>query len=548
MSNCDIITSPITFLGASVLSFNSSLGLGSSESTLNVDLIEDCETDPPQKFQPKVGTIGVGAPVLFKAGIFEFGGVLTNWTVSQGGSGKTFNAKVSDPRQLLENCVVITDSYLGTPLKSNNYFNVYNEMEGQVLNGNCNVFGASLSSERGTPYKKVIESLIRMDPTIYSPTGYTFSVDFTTFPQNLPEYYRISGPSITILGLLQDVCDVMGFEFYVYMDIGFTPSLVPKGIIKIGLIDLKTPPSSFSNIVCAYDSYATDLSYGQELRNEVTKTVIFGEYQHYLSEVTKFNYFFGEDLYGNTYLPVVPYKYDACGFWIKKKVDSLNLSLRKPLPSNGPYTLHELDIRAAMASQDLWRERVMSDSINGSFNAAVRNNWPESRTDHRGILETLKNRSDSLQASQDANPTVDAANNPNGGARAGNKPSYIEDLDRVWNFVKSLGDTYYGKQFITPLNQKICYKQNADNPAEILFSDIPTNAGGWVDGDQDVLGLADPELEFFRENDGRISCFALFNLEGNFQELPPDKSGTIGQSAAEGPYVGDVNTPTNPFV
>jgi hypothetical protein len=42
MSNCKIISEPIRFLGATVLSFNSTLGLGSSESTLNVDLIEDC--------------------------------------------------------------------------------------------------------------------------------------------------------------------------------------------------------------------------------------------------------------------------------------------------------------------------------------------------------------------------------------------------------------------------------------------------------------------------------------------------------------------------
>ena len=179
MSNCDIIYAPLKFLGATVLSFNTNLGLGSSESTLNVDLIEDCEDN--DSFMPNDGTILVGAPVYFNAGAFLFGGVLTNWTISQGPSGKTFNAKVVDPRQLLENTIVIVDSYVGTPIQTTNYFNVYAGYESEVLNGNCNVFGTSKSSERGMPYRKIIEKLQQMNPTICSPTGYQFTIDFSSF-------------------------------------------------------------------------------------------------------------------------------------------------------------------------------------------------------------------------------------------------------------------------------------------------------------------------------------------------------------------------------
>ena len=109
----DIVTTPLKFLNATVLSFNTSLGLGGSESTLNVDLIEDCEADPPDQFLPAYNLIEVGAPVYFSTCLqdqdsidcFTFGGVLTSWTVNQGGSGKTYNTKVSDPRQLLENTI-----------------------------------------------------------------------------------------------------------------------------------------------------------------------------------------------------------------------------------------------------------------------------------------------------------------------------------------------------------------------------------------------------------------------------------------------------------
>ncbi|NBT09309.1 MAG: hypothetical protein EBS98_11025, partial [Chitinophagia bacterium] len=253
MSNCNIIDGPLKFLGATVLSFNSSLGLGSSESTLNVDLIEDC--DNGDLFLPSNDLIFVGAPVYFIAGAFNFGGVLTNWTINQGASGKTFNIKAVDPRQLLENTIIVTDSYIGDPIRGLNYFNVYAFWENSVLNGNCVAFGSSLSGERGIPYQKVIQALTNMDPTIYSPTGYAYRVDFGTFPTNLPEYYRVSGPAISILQLLQDVCDIMGYDFYVNLNYG--------EIITIGLIDLKIPPASFGSIIDAYDGIATELSYGQ---------------------------------------------------------------------------------------------------------------------------------------------------------------------------------------------------------------------------------------------------------------------------------------------
>ena len=87
-----------------------------------------------------------------------------------------------------------------------NYFNVYTYWEGAILQGNCRVFGESWGGERGMPYGKVITALKNMAPIIYSPTGYPFTIDFNSFPNGLPEYYRVSGPGVSLLQLLQDVC------------------------------------------------------------------------------------------------------------------------------------------------------------------------------------------------------------------------------------------------------------------------------------------------------------------------------------------------------
>lgn len=499
-----VVNQPIKFLGATVLSFNTTIGYGASqESTLSVELIEDCEAG--DSFTLKDGIISVGAPVYFIAGIFEFGGVITNWTSKQGASGKTYSVSITDPRQLLENTTVIVDTFLGTPLQTNNYFNVYAGYETNVNNGDCSVFGTSLSSERGMPYQKVINKLSTMNPIIYSPTGYEFGINFNSFPTNLPEYYRVNGPAVSLLQMLQDVCDVLGYDFFVYLN--------SNNVIQIGLVDLHAPPSSFSYIINQYNGYATNLSYGQELRNEKTRSLMFGEKQHYLSVVTKFNHYFGEDLYGTEYVPVIPFVYNDYGFWISKKIDSVNSTLKFPLPSNGPFTISEADIKAAMSSRAEFEDRVFNPDIPGTFNAAVR----------QAFNNFLNNNGDASWASYLAGTNVppedryraycDFSGNPSRPAAERNKPTYVEDIDKLHDFIANLGQTYYGKQFVAQLNQRICYYAG-ENFQERIYSDTPTTAGGWVDYGIPVLGLSDPELSSFREDDGRIRCFAYFDTSG----------------------------------
>jgi hypothetical protein len=516
------LTEPLRFLKSTVLSFNASLGLGSQESTLNVDLVDDC--DPAVKsiagfFQPinEPTLVMVGAPVYFPDNTgqmpFSFGGVLTNWTVQQSSSGKTYNVKVSDPRQLLENTIVILDSYIRPPVKAINYFNVYAHFEKDVaLSANCNVFGTSRSNERGMPYSKIIEALIAIDPTICSPTGYNYKIDFATFPgisggRAVPDWYRVAGPSITILQLLQDICDVLAYDFYVEL-IRFGG----QNMIRVGLVDLQSPPSSFNAIVSAYNGSATDLSYGQELRNEKTKMVLFGEQVHYLSKVDSFEYFFGEDFNPakNILEPIVPYKTDECGFWIKKRIESLNVSLNKPLPNNGPYEISEMDIRTAMGSHEMWKNRAFDKNTKGSFNEALKTNWPELVSDRQSMLQTFVNFGGAAAVA------VDAANSNqlNQAELKSNDNKTVEDLEKVRGFLSNLGSTYYGKQFFAKLNQKICWYRDGDEEnTEVYYSDVPTGAGGWVDNGP-VIGLDDPDLGFFRQDDYRVNCFARFTIQG----------------------------------
>jgi hypothetical protein len=507
----------LKFLGASVLSFNSNLGIGSgSESTLTVELVEDC--DEGDIFQPNIGTVEVGYPVYFDTttvgATFMFGGVLTNWTKNRSSGGDTFSATVTDPRQLLQNVSVVVDSYLGSPVNgNNNYVNAYAYFEGDVLNGNCAVFGDSFSNERGMPYGKVIEALTAINPTVYAPTGYGYTVNWASLPGGLPEYYRVAGPQ-TLLQLIQDVCDATGNMFYCY--------LMPGDIINIGLIDLKVAPTSFSAIIDEFDGYATELSYGQELRNDVTKAVIFGEYQHYLTYINDFKFYFGEDLDTNTgeYYPVVGENGTNNLFWINKKITDLNSQLIVPFANDGPYEFCELELLAAQAGREMWMMYTFcNNAVNGAneFSDLVKTRY----TDNSENIKTLLNN---LVAAYDATPDPEKktslAKNFITRIRSAREANVLQltqedqhDLDTIYNFVLNLANTYYGKQFLCPLNEKIC-GYFGDDFQEKIFSSVPTSAGGWVEQNEPLIGLSDPDLGLFRSDDNRVTSFALFTLDG----------------------------------
>jgi hypothetical protein len=176
----------------------------------------------------------------------------------------------------------------------------------------------------------------------------------------------------------------------------------------------------------------------------------------------------------------------------------------------------------------MWIARVSISDIPGSFNAAVRNKFPlivdGGQKNIRNII--LKWLNDVAGV----NPISDAGILKKNLADI-NSFETMTQLEIIHNWIKQLGTTYYGKQFLSPLNQKICYYQPYDDPfAERVFSDVPTKEGAWVDDGVPVLGLSDPELSTFREEDNRIGCFALFNDSGENDSVDPPTgaNSTIG--------------------
>jgi hypothetical protein len=502
MTECVSCIGECEFLGCSVLGFNGTIGWGTQESSVNIDLIEyQC---PPNEIQIFQGTNLIGYPVYFLCGDFFFGGLLQNWTYTQNSGGKTYNARVVDPRQILEQCVLITDTYAGPPVRSLNYFDVYGYFEEDVyLNKNCSLFGTAEVTERGMPYTKIMEALRNMNPTICTPVGANLVIDWSTFDIPVPQYFKIAGPSITILQLISDICDEAGYDFFV--------TLEPGNIVRIYPVSLKRYDPIEDNLFFGFDNII-DFSYGKELRITKTRNLLFGEQQHYLDVIPaedNFEFYFGE--HPVTKQPITPYKRQYGQFWVNIDIRKLNVTLVMPLPVDY-LDICEYDIRTAMHSAESfwsWTENTNTVSELGKF---IQSTYGTLYTADNMIAAADKSAVNVLNAVSDI---ASIANSDRAKSNILNWPPIAEDKQKIHEWIAELGRTYYGRQYLVKLKEKVCIRPHPEEFGEKMYTDTPTNDGGWVEPGIPVLGLDDPELDMFRTDDSRVGAMALFSASGD---------------------------------
>jgi hypothetical protein len=143
------------FMGCSVESFSVSVGLNEQQGELSVQLVEDCASVPdggnPKIFWdgylnqqytygPDPGFInpGVGSPVYFRMGNFEFSGILQAWTKKDSVDGRPkYSVVIVDPRQILDGAQLIIGNYSGGVGSCYNLINVFGFMEKFGENAVC---------------------------------------------------------------------------------------------------------------------------------------------------------------------------------------------------------------------------------------------------------------------------------------------------------------------------------------------------------------------------------------------------------------------------
>ena len=560
-TQCQQCTGQCVFLGCSVVGFNGSIGWNTQESTVNVDLVEvQCDIDGTgQPSQVFTGTDLIGFPVYFNCGSFFFGGLLQNWTYTSNSGGRTYNAKVADPRQILEQATLIIDTYAGPPVRTLNYFNVYGFYEEQVyLNKDCSKFGDAEVTERGMPYNKIIEALKAMNPVVCTPTGANLTIDWSTFNVPVPDYFKIAGPSITILQLIADICDEAGYDFFV--------TLEPGDIIRIYPVSMKQYDPIEDNLFFGFDN-VIDFSYGKELRITKTRNLLFGEQQHYLDIIYgdstynptdaakaqyifdgvrgvkislpaidtsdpgnpgNFEFYFGEDPL--TKLPITPYQRKNGQFWVNLDIRKLNVTLIVPFPVDR-MNICEYDIRSAMQGYDAFWSWTCNDKTPSELGKAMQQNWGHNFS-VGAVLERAEKSSVTL-----AQALADICAVANSDRAKGNLHSYppvLEELKKVHEWIAELGRTYYGRQYLVKLKEKVCIRPHPETYGEKMYTDTPTNDGGWVEPGIPVLGLPDPELDMFRTDDSRVGPLALFHVSGECYAYSGDGGGEYAYTLGSG--------------
>ncbi len=255
--------SQVKFLGASIVGYNSSVGWNNQESKLDITLVEDFRNG--DSFEVPI----VGEPKEFKYEGFTFGGLIQSVARNDNSGGSPiYTITMVDPRSLLGGVKVILGDYSGQTGGVPNIINVFGYYESVA-------FGGSGSNGGGISWSKIKKALIDL---IYNKTasnyggqisykGFNYRINFDNLP-SLPEYFRISG-DVSILDILQQVCDTGGCDYFV--------NLVDGDTIKVYTISrINIPDTGAIGRFITETPGAVAKSIGNDMVNDVCGKFLVG--------------------------------------------------------------------------------------------------------------------------------------------------------------------------------------------------------------------------------------------------------------------------------
>ena len=255
-----------TLLGATLLSFRSSIGWNSKGSEFTAQLINDPTNG--DNFTP----VTIGTPVYFSLGAFTFNGVLSKYTSDQSRQGDpVFSIVVKDPTHILDFCKIILSDYKLSVSGIFNLFNVYGYWESTGY-GNAHV------NDSGMPWQLIqssITNICNSSPSAFggpiSYQGQTYSIDLSALPP-LPQYFRVNGNArgISILDFIQICCDAANYDFIITLvSTTITLVTVPRlNSYPLGTLSTAINTTFAGNVIRS--------SYGLEERPETTSQFLIG--------------------------------------------------------------------------------------------------------------------------------------------------------------------------------------------------------------------------------------------------------------------------------
>ncbi len=253
-----------TFLGASIRSFNASLGWQNQVSQVSVSLVED-RKNFDQFIDPLEGT-----PAIFNYSGWVFQGIVQSTKLIGNESGNpVYEVILIDPREILDGVGLIIDSYNGTVNSVPNLVNVFGFLE------NSNGFGGSQVNEAGMPWKLIRDNATKIINNTVSTyggpmllKGFEYEIDISELP-NIPSSYRVAGEVVSMMDFVNDICTAGGHDFFF--------SLVNRTITLVTINRNQDPTrDSIAKFVLTTPG-AVSKEVGTELRNEVTSKFVVGD-------------------------------------------------------------------------------------------------------------------------------------------------------------------------------------------------------------------------------------------------------------------------------
>ena len=423
------------FLGITVVEFSSSVGWNEEGSSVRIKLApEDGES---------VTNANVGEIQEFNFGGFQFTGFLDRFIERHDAGGNFYEATLSDGKENLKkiDCVVnslygSTDSTEDNPVP--NYFNVFRYYE-------RNGYGASDVNDSGMKASMFVSGVeaLAAQYGVTGNDGTKYSINLGDILENLPDDYRIPGPTINLLDAISLMCDDSGKLWRVDVQ-GTTITVHTRSMSRNGSVTGTIKSRSSDKKTIAWDAGT------ESTNNLVSNLVVFGGSKentvqfNYMGPTHPFVQFWGYDINGTACIS--PAGYDIRTYTNPNVPGAISGPIADvSLPTIGiedivggaRYNTNTLELMCVMGSQEAWEfylELGWPSGVGYSqvFLRGARDwDFEKVKWTNYGGAGTFPLRRNFSEKENDI-----------GVARAA----------RLYTYLRSMCEAYWGKQFLVAVN------------------------------------------------------------------------------------------------
>lgn len=527
---------PVKMLGATVYDFTTAVGWNDQQTNITFKLVEDPAANDlyllnRHEIDNQQGQL-IGTPTSFTYGAFRFDGIILGSRELNSIQGMpTYELTMTSPMEILRGVKVILSSYVG-PINDSvfnsaanpqytvelvNLLNVYGYLE----DGGDN-FGNSEINETGllwTGPQGVMQAIQTLTNSAYGNNinkrfgsyiwyrGHKYHIDLSGLPVP-PDFYRIGGNVyMSLLDIISQIAQDGGVDYLVKLRLGSGngPHTISfKCVNHVTQLTL----GQLSNFIAGKLGSIESNNIGMELRNDITQSFVIGGEINVLQTLENNSKpyivpFWGFDSNG---FPITGQKPDTTFFADDNHAMTFNASpiadLTASLGLGLGYPSEILELRYALINYDSWaayllkykNNLALTLGINGAVNVDVDDT---STFAHDYVAD-------------DIDTALSLSNMNNNG-------QWTSVSQRLYSFVRSQAETYYGKKFLVIIPFRLSVKV-VPNTTNVVYSDELADAGYLPEGIL-PLGLNYVNENFFLDQTGRFYPFLRFQYNANFASV-----------------------------